>query len=184
MKEEKTSASGKVVGTLLFVLGFAGAMVLGWVVFPNLLYSQKVQPLNFSHAAHRDNDCDSCHKFRPDGTYAGIPKISNCKECHESAQGSSEAERILVEEYVAKDREIPWLVYARQPDNVFFSHAPHKGKQIECVRCHRDVAKEEKLPPLREDRITGYSMTTMEMTECEKCHAERGASNNCEVCHK
>lgn len=166
------------------MLGFIGAMVMGWIVFPNLLYSQKAQPVNFSHAAHQDNDCESCHKFRADGSYTGVPKISNCKECHESAQGSSEAERILVEEYVAKDREIPWKVYARQPDNVFFSHAPHKGKGIECVTCHRDVSKEASLPPFREDRITGYSISTMEMTECEKCHADKGVSNNCEICHK
>ncbi len=184
MKEEKNTASGKALGTVFFVLGFIGAMVVGWVVFPNLLFSQKAQPINFSHVAHQDNDCESCHKFRPDGTYTGIPKLENCKECHESAQGSSEAERILVEEYVAKDKELPWKVYAWQPDNVFFSHAPHKGKGLECVRCHRDVSKEEKLPPYKENRITGYSISTMTMTECEKCHAEKGVSNNCEMCHK
>ncbi|MFZ2445078.1 MAG: menaquinone reductase multiheme cytochrome c subunit QrcA [Syntrophobacteraceae bacterium] len=184
MKEEKNSASGKALGIVFFLVGFVGAMVVGWVVFPNLLFSQKAQPINFSHVAHQDNDCESCHKFRADGSYTGIPRIDNCKECHETAQGTTEAERILVEEYVAKDKELPWKVYAWQPDNVFFSHAPHKGQGLECTSCHRDVKKEEKLPPYRENRITGYSISTMTMRECEDCHASKGASNNCEICHK
>lgn len=184
MKEEKSSASGKALGFVFFLLGLIIALVVGWVVFPNVLYSQKVQPMNFSHVAHQDNDCETCHYFRPDGSYSGIPNLEKCKECHESALGDTEAERILVEEYVANNREIPWQIYSWQPDNVYFSHAPHKGQGLECVTCHRDVGKEEKLPVFKENRITGYSISTMGMTECEKCHAEKGASNSCEVCHK
>lgn len=185
MKEKNGSASGnKALGMVIFLVGFIGALVVGWVVFPNLLYSQKAQPINFSHVAHQDSDCESCHSFRTDGTYTGIPKIDKCKECHESAQGNTESERILVEEYVQNDKEIPWKVYTWQPDNVFFSHAPHKGQGLECTRCHRDVSKEEKLPVYRENLITGYSKSTMKMTECEECHAQKGASNNCEICHK
>jgi hypothetical protein len=47
-----------------------------------------------------------------------------------------------------------------------------------------DASKEEKLPPFRENLITGYSKSTMKMVDCEKCHAEKGASNACEICHK
>jgi hypothetical protein len=97
----------------------------------------------------------------------------------------SEDERILVEEYIQQEREIPWLVYAWQPDNVYFSHAAHTEEQgIECVRCHRDVSAEEKMPVYKENRLTGYSKNTMKMVECEKCHAEKGASNSCHICHK
>lgn len=185
MKEEKMSAGGsKALGTVIFLAGFVGAMAFGWLVFPNLLYSQKAQPMNFSHVAHQDSECDSCHTYRPDGTYTGIPRLDKCKECHESAMGSTESEALLVSEYVEKNREIPWKVYTWQPDNVFFSHAPHKGQGLECKTCHRDVSKEEKLPPYRENIITGYSISTMKMTDCEKCHAQKGASNNCEICHK
>jgi len=185
MKQEKSSSSGsKALGVVFFLLGFVGALVVGWVVFPNLLYSQKAQPINFSHVAHQSEDCDSCHFLRPDGTYGGIPKLDRCKECHESAQGSSEAETKFISEYVEQNREVPWKVYAWQPDNVYFSHAPHKGQGLECTRCHRDVSNEEKTPPYRENLITGYSISTMKMVECEKCHALKGASNNCEICHK
>ena len=185
MNQEKSSSSAnKPLGVVIFLLGFIGALVVGWIVFPNLLYSKKPQPINFSHVAHQSEDCESCHALRADGSYSGIPRIDRCKECHESAQGSSEAEARLISDYIEKDRELPWKVYAWQPDNVYFSHAPHKGQGLECARCHRDVAKEEKLPPYRENLITGYSISTMKMVECEKCHAEKGASNNCEICHK
>ncbi len=185
MKEEKKSASGKaVVGGIIFFAGFIVALIFGWVVAPDLLYSQKTQPLNFSHVAHQDTGCEDCHAFRPDGTYVGIPGVEKCKECHESVMGKTEEERVLVEEYIEKDREVPWRVYAWQPDNVLFYHAPHQAKKVECTACHRDVTKEEKLPPYYEVRLTGYSKSTMGMVECEKCHAEKGASNNCEICHK
>jgi len=185
MKEENKSASAKgVMGGIIFFAGFILALIVGWVVFPNLLFSQKVQPMNFSHVSHQDSSCEDCHVFRSNGTYAGIPQMEKCKECHESAMGNTEDERKLVEDYIQKDQEIPWRIYSWQPDNVYFSHAPHKAKGVECVQCHRDVAKEKALPVYKENRITGYSKETMKMIECEKCHADRGVNNECELCHK
>lgn len=184
-KEGNTHSSGSsVLGLVFFLSGFIVALVVGWLVFPTLLFSERIQPINFSHAAHQDSTCEDCHTFRSDGTYTGIPQLDKCKECHESQLGQSESERILVEDYIQKDREIPWLVYAFQPDNVFFSHAPHKAKNVACVRCHRDVSKEEKLPVYRENRLTGYSAGTMKMIECEKCHADQSVNNDCGICHK
>ena len=184
MKDQKKGAPGKgSLGLVIFFAGFILALVAGWVVFPNLLFSQKTQPINFSHVAHQDTSCEDCHFFRDDGSYTGVPKLAKCKECHESAMGSTEDERILVEEYIAKDQEVPWYQYSWQPDNVYFNHASHKGK-VECVVCHRDVTKEQKLPAFRENKLTGYSITTMKMETCEKCHAEKGGNNACAACHK
>lgn len=183
MKDDKKTKE-KVIGGVAFVVGFIGALIVGWLVFPAVLFSQKAQPMNFSHVAHQDTACEDCHAFRDDGTYAGIPRLEKCKECHESAMGTTESEKILVEEYVQQEKEIPWKVYSWQPDNVYFSHAAHKAKGVECVACHRDVSKEEKLPVYNENRITGYSDRTMKMDVCEKCHADKGANNGCEICHK
>jgi menaquinone reductase, multiheme cytochrome c subunit len=183
-EEENKSASGKVVGGIVFFVGFIGALVIGWVVYPSFLYSEKAQPINFSHVAHQDTTCEDCHAFRPDGTYVGIPKIDKCKECHESQMGKEKSEQILVEEYIQKDREVPWLVYAYQPDNVYFSHAPHQAKGVKCESCHRQVKDEKTVPLYYEDRLSGYSKTTMRMIDCEKCHVEQNGSNNCEICHK
>lgn len=69
-----SGASGYIV--LFFIIGFAASMVLGWVAFPKLLYSQKQQPFNFNHAMHVaevDNGCESCHFFREDGSFREFP---------------------------------------------------------------------------------------------------------------
>jgi hypothetical protein len=187
MREKSKESSGKsAVGVLVFLAGFAVALIFGWVIFPELLYSQKSQPVNFSHALpdHQGAGCEDCHTFREDGTYTGIPKIAKCQECHESTMTESQDEKVLVEEFIQQEKEIPWLVYAYQPDNVYFSHAPHQAKGVECVQCHRDITNEQKNPPYRENRLTGYSRSTMKMDACEKCHAEQAASNSCEICHK
>ena len=185
MNDDMKQASGKGGGGwIFFFAGLIVALILGWVAFPNLLYSQKTQPLNFSHVAHQDSNCEDCHKYREDGSYTGIPKLEKCIECHESQMGESEDERILVDEYIANKREIAWLAYSWQPDNVYFSHAPHKAKDVKCVECHRDVTGEKQLLPYKENRLTGYSMSTMNMDVCEKCHAREGVTNSCQSCHK
>ena len=51
--------------TLFFMLGLVASLVLGWVIFPQLLYSQKEQPVQFNHALHNelvDEGCESCHQ--------------------------------------------------------------------------------------------------------------------------
>ena len=103
--------------------------------------------------------------------------------------------RYLQIEYVAV-----WLIYQKQPDNVFFSHALHFGALAElkgpketaafCSRCHLNVAETDVPPVYRENRLSGYSENTMLMWGCERCHAEHmamgntNASNACFTCHK
>jgi len=200
--KQDTNAGGIVI--LFFIIGFAASMIVGWIIFPKLLYSQKDQPFNFSHAIHNqevDNGCESCHFFREDGTFAGIPRLEQCIECHEEVQGESADEKRFVEAYVNKEREVPWLVYSRQPDCVFFSHAAHVKKgDMECKTCHGPIENSEQLKPYQENRITGVSRDIwgyniggfkkniwdrMKMGDCAKCHKkELGVKDACFVCHK
>ena len=188
--EKKSSNKGQSAGSgfLFFFAGFILALVFGWVIFPKILYSVNQQPIKFSHALpdHADLGCENCHYFRDDGTYSGIPKLETCRECHEDVQGENPEEEKFVEEYVQKDKEVPWLRYQWQPDNVYFSHAAHLKveKPLPCTTCHRDVTKEKVPPPVRINRLTGYHYCTMKMQKCEDCHARRGANNACNVCHK
>jgi hypothetical protein len=49
---------------LFFILGFVASLIVGWVIFPKLLYSQRKQPVEFNHALHNgevDEECESCH---------------------------------------------------------------------------------------------------------------------------
>ena len=64
--------------TLFFILGLVASLVIGWVIFPQLLYSSKEQPLQFNHVLHNelvDDGCESCHFFRQDGTFSGAPML-------------------------------------------------------------------------------------------------------------
>ena len=197
--------------TLFFILGLVGSLVLGWVIFPQLLYSHKEQPIQFNHVLHNqevEDGCESCHFFREDGTYSGVPKLAQCIDCHEEVLGESEEEAKFVNQYVLKGREVPWLVYSRQPDCVFFSHVAHvKMGQMDCVTCHGDVGESESLKPYEANRISGYSRDIwgkniagikfnswdrMKMDDCSECHVRNNVNQGsvqtqrggCFVCHK
>lgn len=187
---------------LPLLLGLALALLTGWAVFPQILYSSEEQPVAFNHALHLGKaglDCVSCHYLRADGSFAGRPALENCAECHSAPLSKDTAEQRLIGEYIEPGREIPWLIYAAQPDHVFFSHAAHSLERCNachqftetrlCARCHADMSASSELPVYAMDRITGYSKDAMAMSACESCHALPGhasttASNDCAVCHK
>lgn len=206
--EKEDSAGGPII--LFFILGLAASLVLGWVIFPKLLYSQKRQPIEFNHALHNelvDEGCESCHFFREDGTYSGVPTLAQCVDCHEEVNGEDPEEEKFVTQYVAKGREVPWLVYSRQPDCVFFSHAAHvKMANMDCVTCHGNIGESESLKVYQKNRISGYSRDIwgeniagikrnswdrMKMDDCAECHQRNKVNQGsvqthrggCFVCH-
>ncbi len=199
--QEKRSCAGSVAP---FFVGIVAALVVGWWLFPKALFSEQHQPIHFSHVKHVEDGgmaCTDCHFFNEDGTFNGIPKNEKCAECHESPMGEDPAELEFINKYLVKGKEVEWLIYQKQPDNVFFSHAVHNMENCGtchadweeadlCVNCHPDVARSESAPAYFENRLTKYSKDTMKMWACEKCHAhpehrdQTRASNACFVCHK
>lgn len=196
---------------LSFFIGLIAMLLVGWVIFPKLLYSQKQQPIDFNHKLHVelvDEGCQSCHFFREDGSFSGVPQLAQCIDCHEEVQGEHPEEEKFVTQYVAKEREVPWLVYSRQPDCVFFSHAAHvKGAQMECGTCHGEIGESSSTRVYEENRISGYSRDIwgkniagfkrhtwdrMKMDDCAECHAQNKMNPSsvqtekdaCFVCHK
>jgi len=210
--DEKEKQGGALPAIILFfIAGFVASLIVGWVIFPKLLYSEKQQPVVFSHALHNDmvDGCESCHYFREDGSYSGVPTLAACIDCHEEVMSGTEAEVHFVEEYVWKNREVPWLVYSRQPPCVFFSHAAHVLKaEMDCVTCHGHIGESDSLKPYQENRISGYSRDiwgyeisglikrnpwdSMKMDDCAECHNREGVNQasvqtnrgGCFVCHK
>ena len=201
-KDSGGSSTGIIV--LFFIIGFAASLAIGWIAFPKLLYSEKQQPFDFNHLSHLDlvdDGCESCHVFRDDGTYAGVPAMDKCIDCHEEVQGESPDEEIFVTEYVEAEKEVPWLIYSKQPDCVYFSHAAHvKKAEMECAECHGDIGESESLKAYQENRITGYSRDIwgyniagikknswdrMKMDDCGDCHLKMiGSKGACFQCHK
>jgi menaquinone reductase, multiheme cytochrome c subunit len=173
-----------------FSLGALLALGFGWALFPRLLYATAEQPLRFSHRIHASEAtgyaCADCHKVAEDGRFAGIPGIESCAGCHAEPQGDSLDETRLREEYLTPGREIEWLVYARQPENVRFPHAIHVTRAgIACERCHAGHGASDALPPHATNRITGYSRDLQKMSDCEACHADKAdARSACLACHK
>ncbi len=188
--EKRNGAGGTIF--LFFIVGFAVSLVVGWVAFPKLLYSQKRQPIDFNHALHVElveEGCRSCHYFREDGSFSGAPGLAECIDCHTSVNGADPEEEKFVTRYVATGKEVPWLIYAKQPPCVFFSHAAHvNAAKMNCTACHGHIGESTELPVYEENRITGYSRNIwgksiaglkenswdrMKMDDCAECHAKK-----------
>lgn len=191
-------------GSLAFVAGLVISLTVGWLVFPKALYRQRLQPLQFNHQVHTGDElgmaCQDCHCIDAANRFAVIPSVAVCAECHTEPQGDSHDELILVEDYILKGREIPWLIYSKQPDHVYFPHAVHvKVAVLECERCHGRHGSIDAPPTYEENRLTGYSrliwghsilrsglQTWKEkrMGDCSSCHREGGVVESCMDCHK
>jgi hypothetical protein len=191
-------------GLFMFAAGLTGMLFVGWFGFPRILYKNLEQPLQFSHLVHTGEKvgmaCEDCHSFTAEGRFTGIPKVAKCAECHADVLGESAAEKILVQEYVAPEREIPWLAYSRQPENACFSHIQHvKLAEIKCGDCHGPHGTSGALRPFQLNRISGYSrdiwgssisglrnqaLEGKKMGDCIKCHAKHNKVDGCIACHK
>jgi len=188
---------------LWFVAGLAAGLSVGWVAFPYAIYQRRPQPVNFSHKVHADKagqKCEDCHTLRGDGSFAGIPGLDKCAGCHAAPMGTTAAEKQFIDQYVTPNREPAWLDYARQPENVWFSHATHlKLAGRKCETCHGDMGSQDGLRVYQQDRISGYSRDIferparavsfrrtggMKMDDCVDCHRRNGQENSCLDCHK
>ena len=182
----------KLRGLLPFASGVLVALLGGWVAFPRVLYTRIDQPIQFSHKTHTSEaaglTCADCHALAEDGRFTGIPPIENCAGCHTEPLGKSAEEKKLIDAYVAKNRQIPWLVYARQPENAYFSHAQHvKLGGLTCERCHGAHGDSQSLRPLERNPLSTYSRDVeqnLKMNDCSRCHEERGVEQGCLTCHK
>jgi len=190
--------------SLIFGFGVVTALLAGWVAFPHALYSTRPQPLAFLHKSHAEKsgltDCGQCHALRDDGQYAGIPSVETCASCHSDKIGTSPAEAALVDRYIKPGIPTPWLVYSRQPANVWFSHAVHvKRAGLACTECHGNYGESDQVRLYQVNRISGYSrdlwghtMTRlhrapgdgMKMSDCEDCHRRHAVEVGCLGCHQ
>jgi hypothetical protein len=181
----------KVHGSIVFLAGVLAALGAGWAGFPYAIYRSRPQPVDFSHKVHADKagtKCEDCHAFREDGTFAGIPALDKCSGCHAAPMGATAAEKNFIDRYVTPNREPQWASYARQPENVFFSHIAHvKRGGLKCEQCHGGQGSADSLRPYQEDRISRYSRDIwhgMKMSDCVDCHRKNGQANSCLDCHK
>jgi hypothetical protein len=67
---------------------------------------------------------------------------------------------------------VPWVRVYKLPRTIYFSHAVHV-KKTDCAVCHGPVAARDSLGQEK----------SIAMADCMKCHDQRGASNDCNLCH-
>lgn len=186
------------------IAGILFGALIGWFAFPVLLYRTAEQPMQFSHLTHTGEKggmaCTDCHITNETGRFQGIPAVAKCAECHASALGETENEKQLVEQYITPNKEIPWLVYSRQPDNAFFPHSAHVTLgEMKCEDCHGPHGTTDSLRVHQTNRISGYSRDIwganisgissnkwegMKMDKCVRCHGDNQRRDGCVACHK
>jgi len=139
------------------------------------------QPIQFSHNKHKTQgvECETCHIYVKEQSFAGIPNLEICLGCHESAlTKSTEEEKIRT--YAKKGAKLEWQRIYRLPEHVYFSHRRHVAiAKLECVNCHGAIDDTTK-PPLKPLKI-------LMMDDCIDCHKKTktvNTNNDCIDCHK
>jgi hypothetical protein len=161
----------------LFLLGLGAGFVLLLLLIGLVFGSKTGQPISFNHKKHVEQglECDTCHRYFKTQTFAGMPDIAICLECHkEPMTKSPEEEKIRL--FAQKKEEISWRRIYEEPDHVFYSHRRHVvlGK-LQCQTCHGDIAQSER-PPSK-------PWVKMTMNWCMNCHTKNKVVNDCLACH-
>lgn len=170
------SRKSKVV-TVVVLIGLAVSAVVVLGRFPDRI----TQPIKFNHQKHVEGmglGCGDCHLYFKTEAFSGIPNIEVCQDCHsEDVSESPEAKK--VKGYVERKEQIPWVQMYDVRPHVRFSHRLHIAKNVDCGECHGETGKSSS--PTRYRDFSQYEKT---MRFCIGCHETRGASTDCNTCHK
>ncbi|PWU08638.1 MAG: cytochrome C, partial [Verrucomicrobia bacterium] len=72
---------------------------------------------------------------------AGLPPTQTCIGCHGEGQILSQSPRLApMRESWKSGLPIPWVNVHRLPDYVYFNHAAHVNRGVDCLSCHGNVA--------------------------------------------
>lgn len=153
-------------------------LVMMWIyVFYHRSTIGPEQPIHFSHRVHvtdKKISCFVCHDGAAKTKYADIPPLQTCMLCHDRIITKHPEIKHLHEHYY-KNHPVAWnRVQERLPDFVFFNHAVHVYRKIDCGACHGNISEM--------DRVE--QVNTFNMGFCIKCHQEQKASTDCYTCHR
>ncbi len=120
------------------------------------------QPVPFSHAHHVGAlgiDCRYCHTSVEESSFANIPPIKTCINCHSQIWNTSPTLEPVRAAYRTGE-SIEWTRVHDLPDFVYFNHSIHVSKGVGCESCHGRV---DKMPLM-------WKANTLEMSWCLDCH--------------
>ena len=101
------------------------------------------QPVPFSHAHHVGGigiDCRYCHTTVENSSFANIPPVKTCMNCHSQIWRTSETLE-PVRAAFRTNTSIRWTRVHDLPDFVYFNHSIHVAKGVGCETCHGRVDK-------------------------------------------
>jgi hypothetical protein len=162
------------VALAVLLLGVLSALVLLDRLYPAGLGQR--QPIPFSHRVHvhaKKIGCLMCHSQAATTARAGIPPLETCLLCHDRIIRTYPYIALLREHY-RSGRPVVWERVNWLPEFVYFTHAMHVRREIDCGRCHGNVALMDRVVPAREFRM-GF---------CIQCHRENRATHDCFTCHR
>lgn len=99
------------------------------------------QPVPFSHKHHVGGegfDCRYCHTTVEDSSFANIPPVKTCMNCHSQIWKDSPTLEPVREAY-RNNTSIRWVRVYDLPDFVYFNHSIHVAKGVGCESCHGRV---------------------------------------------
>ena len=127
----------------------------------------------YSHKRHAalKLPCANCHATAEKESRAGMPAAGRCLECHQAMPETTPVLKAL-RKLSAGQRPFQ-AQYDNLPDYVIFSHAKHARGKVECAACHGNITEQERTEPAN----------ALNMKACMDCHAARGATTKCRLCH-
>lgn len=163
---------------LMILIAVIGFFAGDWVHSKFLTDRSPVQPIDFSHRIHAEENqipCLHCHVHAENTPVASVPPVSKCIGCHQGLETDT-LDIQKLNEYWDQREPIPWIKVYNVPDFVHFTHKRHVRAGLECQVCHGEVQSM--------DRVTRVS--DLGMTWCVNCHRAREVEHgtDCTVCHK
>lgn len=170
MSQIFSRSANAVAKSSIFALLAAGGLVT-WILFV-IMRSDYVtaaneyveQPVQFSHAHHVGGvglDCRYCHTSVESSSFAGIPPVKTCMNCH-SQLFADQAYLEPIRASFRTGQPINWVRVHNLPDYVYFNHSVHIKKGVGCETCHGRV---DEMPLM-------YQKSSLQMEWCLNCHRD------------
>jgi len=171
---ERWSRSGQWLMISFAVLILFAAMLYFYYLYPERQIGPG-QPIYFSHRVHagvKEINCRFCHPYGERSHNPGIPEVSKCFFCHQYI--IPQHPQIVKERWHLETKTpVPWVRIYYIPDHVKFNHRPHLKMGVDCIECHGDVKKYDRLVPVK-----------FKMQFCIGCHQRLNAQLDCWLaCH-
>ncbi|BCS54209.1 cytochrome c3 family protein [Geobacter sp. SVR] len=173
-RQHESSWGRPLAALAVLLLGALSALMLLDRLYPVDLGQR--QPIPFSHRVHAHTktiSCLMCHSQVLSTARAGIPPLETCLLCHSRIIRTHPYIALLREHY-RSGRPVVWQRVNWLPEFVYFNHAVHLVKGIDCSRCHGNVALMDRVVPAQK----------FEMGFCIQCHRENKATHDCFTCHR